>query len=468
MKSILTEFGIGETQIGYFVADNASENDTCLEDLAVECKFNKEWRRLRCMGHVINLVARMLLFGSDPNGFAEDLEDTADDRVKQMEQWRTSGPVGKLHNIMVWIGDSPERLRQFYNHQRSEYIVLGDANADTNPVYDPVVANGTRWNSNKAEMERGVRLRNAIDSMIGVEVSKWNQYWSKITRNGTCEPPRRHRKKPDIVDDILDSDDWSVITIYLEMLAPLEQATMRLQGRPGTPTGGYVWEILPVFEWLLCHFEELKVRYDSHPNPHFRSNVNLAWLKLDRYYALTDNSPVYVAGVVFHPRMKWSFVEKHWAEKPDWRDRAKEAVRKLWEAEYKDLPLPPASGSAPEPSEVAYTSGLNDFLESLISPPVAASNMDEYEEYCNRKDPEDVNCSNPFAYWLSKRAVWPRLSQMALDIISIPCMSDEPERIFSLAGVLTASRRARAGSDLIGASLCLADWDKRGVVNILG
>ncbi|KID94159.1 Ribonuclease H-like protein, partial [Metarhizium majus ARSEF 297] len=253
------------------------------------------------------------------------------------------------------------------------------------------------------------------------------------------------------------------------MLTPLEQATLRLEGRPGTPTGGDIWEILPVFEWLLHHFEELKVRYANHPNPHFRHNVNLAWMKLDKYYALTDNSPVYVAGVVFHPRMKWGFIEKHWSDKPDWRDRAKEAVRNLWETEYKTLPLPTPPAPPPAEHKVAYTSGLNDFLNDLIGPPAPASDVDdEYEEYCNRKDPEDLNCNDPFKYWLTKRVIWPRLSRMALDIISIPCMSDEPERIFSLAGLLTPSMRARLGSDFIGASLCLADWDKRGVVNILG
>jgi hypothetical protein len=469
IKSILTEFGVNEAQIGYFVADNATENDTCLEDLAIEYGFNKEWRRLRCMGHIINLVARILLFGKDPDGFAEDLEEAVDDVMKEMEQWRKAGPIGKLHNIMVWVGQSSERLRQFYSYQRSEYIAAGDPDADTKPVYEPVVANDTRWNSNKAEMERGVQLRNAIESIIGIEVSKWNQYWNRITRNGTCDPPARRQKKPYIVDDALDTDDWDVITIYLEMLTPLEQATFRLQGRPGTSKGGAVWEILPTFEWLLRHFEELKVRYKNHPNPHFRHNVNLAWMKLDKYYTMTDNSPIYMAGVVLHPRMKWAFVDKHWSDKPDWRVRAKGSVQSLWETEYKHLPLPGPSECPPKEPTVAYTSGLNDFLDDLISLPAPASDVDdEYEEYCNRKDPEDFNCRDPFAYWLTKRAKWPRLSRMALDIISIPCMSDEPERIFSLASLLTPSNRARLGSDFIGASLCLADWDKRGVIDILG
>lgn len=175
-------------------------------------------------------------------------------------------------------------------------------------------------------MERGVQLRNAIESIIGIEVSKWNQYWNRITRNGICDPPARRQKKPYIVDDALDTDDWHVITIYLETLTPLKQATLRLQGRPGTSKGGAVWEILPTFEWLLHHFEELKVRYKNHLNLHFRYNVNLAWMKLDKYYTMTDNSPIYMAGVVLHPRMKWAFVDKHWSDKPDWRVRAKGSV----------------------------------------------------------------------------------------------------------------------------------------------
>lgn len=63
--------------------------------------------------------------------------------------------------------------------------------------------------------------------------------------------------------------------------------------------------------------------------------------------------------------------------------------------------------------------------------------------------------------------MWPHLSQMALNILSIPCMSDEPERIFSLTGLMTPANRVRLGGDIIGASLRLADWDRRGVIDLL-
>jgi hypothetical protein len=43
--------------------------------------------------------------------------------------------------------------------------------------------------------------------------------------------------------------------------------------------------------------------------------------------------------------------------------------------------------------------------------------------------------TNPIDYWLSAtiQSQWPRLSGMAIDVYTIPLMSSEPERIFSLA-----------------------------------
>lgn len=33
----------------------------------------------------------------------------------------------------------------------------------------------------------------------------------------------------------------------------------------------------------------------------------------------------------------------------------------------------------------------------------------------------------PIPYWVAKKSVWPELAAMALDIYSVPAMSDEPE-----------------------------------------
>ena len=51
--------------MGYFVIDNADNNNTCINDLFIEFGFNPLYRRLHYIGYIINLVAYMLLFSAD-------------------------------------------------------------------------------------------------------------------------------------------------------------------------------------------------------------------------------------------------------------------------------------------------------------------------------------------------------------------------------------------------------------------
>jgi len=61
--------------VGYFIADNANNNDICIKELSIEFGFNPLYRCLRYMGHIINLVARMLLFGADSSALDKEEED---------------------------------------------------------------------------------------------------------------------------------------------------------------------------------------------------------------------------------------------------------------------------------------------------------------------------------------------------------------------------------------------------------
>ena len=51
--------------MGYFTLDNAGNNDTAMEVIAGELGFDSTQRRVRCIGHIINLVVIALLFGKD-------------------------------------------------------------------------------------------------------------------------------------------------------------------------------------------------------------------------------------------------------------------------------------------------------------------------------------------------------------------------------------------------------------------
>ena len=53
---IITEFSL-ENRIGYFVLDNAANNDRALEALGSSFGFDPRKRRIRCAAHIVNLVA---------------------------------------------------------------------------------------------------------------------------------------------------------------------------------------------------------------------------------------------------------------------------------------------------------------------------------------------------------------------------------------------------------------------------
>ncbi|KPA35365.1 transposase [Fusarium langsethiae] len=406
-----------------------------------------------------------ILFGTDVDAFEEDCQ--ADKEIQdEVQLWRSKGPVGKLHNIIHWVQRSGQRIEKLHKLQSIENTALS---LEDKTTYDVITDNATRWNSSEAMMERGYLLRNALDSLVQAEVTEWNQYVARRTQNGIKPMPKKSRKKPAIVDDKMAAEDWSIIAEYLAILKPLKIATKRLEGRPQEGKFGAIWEVLLTMEWLLKHLEEAKLQHERDEEPYLRIGCNLGWMKLDQYYTLTEDSPAYLAALVLHPAFRWSTVESQWADHPGWLIRGKTAVQELWE-EYRNLSV--EQDALPEQPTIARkTTDLDDFMASIrklsTQPAPSTSAMrDEYAEWVATTDPGDCLVDDPIQYWLLRRRQYPRLSRMAIDLFSVPAMSSEPERIFSLAGKMVTAQRGRLKADLIGAAQCISSWEKSGVIQI--
>ena len=59
--NVINNYEIGQN-LGEFMMDNARDNSTALQALAEEFDFEVGFSRLRCLGHIINLVVKVLLF----------------------------------------------------------------------------------------------------------------------------------------------------------------------------------------------------------------------------------------------------------------------------------------------------------------------------------------------------------------------------------------------------------------------
>lgn len=95
--------------------DNASSNDATLEALAAaEPSFStidSKRYRLRCLGHIINLVVKALLFGNRSLSLQKALEESSN--ADHFKVWREQGAIGKLHNLVTYITRSESRIRAF-------------------------------------------------------------------------------------------------------------------------------------------------------------------------------------------------------------------------------------------------------------------------------------------------------------------------------------------------------------------
>ena len=60
-------------KVSFFVLDNALSNDTAVAILGETLQFDLKVRRLCCVGHILNLVAQQLLFGSDFEKFKGEI-----------------------------------------------------------------------------------------------------------------------------------------------------------------------------------------------------------------------------------------------------------------------------------------------------------------------------------------------------------------------------------------------------------
>ena len=188
--------------------------------------------------------------------------------------------------------------------------------------------------------------------------------------------------------------------------------------------------------------------------------VNLGWKKLDEYYQKTDQSPVYVAAVVLHPGLKWKWLEKAWKDRPQWIKEAKNNVQMLW-SEYASLPVTDEDLQSAMPEDNARWMD-DDFLSDFSD--LDNSTGDEYVRWCEEgRQPKEFR---PLEFWSTQRQreSYPRLSKMARDLFTIPAMSDEPERVFSSAGLMVTPLRGRLSAKAIGQTQCVKSWIKTGVI----
>ncbi|KAI8416370.1 hypothetical protein FOFC_02679 [Fusarium oxysporum] len=181
---------------------------------------------------------------------------------------------------------------------------------------------------------------------------------------------------------------------------------------------------------LLFHYESAKVQHSQPGSMDTRMlhAIEMGWFVLDKYYTMTEDVP------------------QNWPR--DWHETAIAGARDIWMTECRGLAISkePERHPAPLPSKKG---GQLSFLFRSIEVKQKAISTESDNLYS-------------FINTLPLEIDW--LSRMAIDILSIPSESAEPERAFSGARRTALWDRLRITYKNLEKMECIGNWLREGLI----
>ncbi|KAG9387066.1 Dimer-Tnp-hAT multi-domain protein [Pyrenophora tritici-repentis] len=390
VTKILQSFSINRSKLGYFVLDNAYNNDTAVNKLAAMYHFSASDRRLRCACHILNLVGQTIMFGRDADAYNNALENTKMEDF-YMKEWRKEGPLGVYLDIINYI-NTPKQWSIFEDCQREAVNSM------------PTGASGG--------------TREPIKPSAQQAINAYATYHIRETEQADEQAAIRGNKLPDV-------PRWMSRSF----------ATDRLQGRGKCGRFGALYEVIPVFESVITELDARLRPYESvnhepseAPEDHIPINLRAARRKASNYFTKILQSPIYYAATALHPRYK-TYSKRFWRDKPTQLSTAHAKFLRVWAA-YK----PAAAATTPTPAPKPTMSSFDDAIDAILDEDGehTLEVEDEYDSWL--KEPmwtSDQHKEGPTAvqYWLSLKPKYPHLSRLAIDVLTIPASSSDCERV---------------------------------------
>lgn len=108
----LNVYGITPNNVGYFVLDNAANNDTAIAALSRVYDFDAAHGRLRCGPHTFNLISQAIVFGRDKDTYGNAV-DQLNTEEAYLQEWRRQGPLGALTGVINYVYQHVATVRAF-------------------------------------------------------------------------------------------------------------------------------------------------------------------------------------------------------------------------------------------------------------------------------------------------------------------------------------------------------------------
>lgn len=328
---VLNEYKIRD-KARYFISDNASDNTASTRLICDQIlpDSDSKHHRLRCTGHILNLVASAILDSSTLSQMDQDALES--ETAMESSLWEQGGPIMKLQTLGVYLARSPQRRERFLDSQMLDKAADDRRKDEAAPLRTLNLphAGGVRWNSVYAMIERGLKLKPFINDFIGNEIGSFNySAAAAITAN-----------------------EWTDLRSYQEILKPLLVLTKRTEGIARDGSHGALWEVIAVQQHLFDELQRLEDAADPGsaavqgefnmlligPSSSFTNSlpaIQRGRAKLREYWEYLGDSPAYLASVVLNPKLGWRWIEHKWLNHKPWITSGKAEMKKLWEIQKK-------------------------------------------------------------------------------------------------------------------------------------
>ncbi|KAG4281035.1 hypothetical protein FPRO04_13469 [Fusarium proliferatum] len=251
--------------------------------------------------------------------------------------WIMVPALRKLHRIGLWLRNSP-----IHSDAWDERIKLRLG-----------IGNDTRWNSWHRMIDNLIRKKQQVKQFL-LDYDKA------------------------LGDNILTSSDWDYLEKTHAFLQPFTSTTLWAQGVTATLS-----QNLMIMDILLRHYEQKKELYEAEEthDPLMLHSIDMGWFVLDKYYALSGESPIYATALLLDPSKRARYLEINW--KGEWVEAAIRDALSIWEEEYKMAPtLGPAQAlSEASRSQQGHSNELDRLLNEIMVAEDITRDVDDFKLY---------------------------------------------------------------------------------------
>ncbi|KAF5333044.1 hypothetical protein D9758_017293 [Tetrapyrgos nigripes] len=460
---VLQDFRIDQ-KILAVAGDNVENNSTMITHLGTLLgNFDGHKARVRCFAHIMNLVVKAILsvftgktkvteLGLDlekdeqEEEEEEDINTAEDDELDPDREAFDEEVIEKVndkmdelaaaHAIKITVGDFKEgkkgmakvsalSCKNYYNcdfREDLKELAVTQGLKTQHTLSQPVT---TRWNTTLEMINGAVEIEECIVDVTNRPA--WNKPNGKKLRQ-LCPEEKEWKVLKDLQEPL---------DLFLSKTKEYSQSSVAL--------------LHNVILDMDSFCEALSdVRDDAAKHPAVRYSMVKGIAVLDKYYSLTDDSELYRAVMIMHPKYKAQyFLDKGWEE--DWIKTAIQIARQIWQDHYRPVTSPDTSQSKPKNALHAkhFAQGANPI-------------DDAFEKYIKTATQDDID--DPLVYWELQRKNNPHLAQMGLDYCSVPVISVHTEQSFSSGSAMVSRFHHALNDSSLRSGVVVCSWHDLGFI----